>query len=198
LLEASIVKVLASKFNAFTTLAKVKVDAAPAVIFKAPAEVTAKVPEVVVDKVRLALVVPMVEAPSPVAEMAPEVAVRLRAPVVIVNPLEAVSAVENLPLPVTSKVTPGLVSPTPTLLLEASIVKVLASKFNAFTTLARVKVEAAPAVIFKAPAEVTAKVPEVVVLRVKLLEALVMVETPSSWDSTAMEFPEISISLPSV
>jgi hypothetical protein len=81
---------------------------------RAPAEVRAKVPEVVVDKVRLAEVVPIVEAPKPVAEMLPEVAVRDKAPVVIVNPLEAVKVEENLPVPVTSNVVPGAVFPMPT------------------------------------------------------------------------------------
>ena len=48
--------------------------------FNAPAEFSAKVPDVVVESVRLADVVPIVEVPRPIAEIAPDEEVRLKLP----------------------------------------------------------------------------------------------------------------------
>lgn len=90
LFKASIVKVFESKLSALATLARVKVEAAPAERFNAPAEVKAKVPEVTVDSVRLFEVDEMVDAPSPWIDSAPEVEVMFSAPDERVNPLLAV------------------------------------------------------------------------------------------------------------
>ena len=114
LFNASIERVLASKLRALATLARVTVEAAPAERFNAPAEVSARVPEVTVDNVKLLDVVEIVDAPNAVAEIAPEVEVRFNAPAVRVNP------VENLPTPVTSRAVPGAVLPMPTFPLNAA------------------------------------------------------------------------------
>ena len=182
----------ASKLKALATLARVKVEAAPADKLSAPAEVRAKIPEVVVERVKLAEVVPMVEAAKPVADMFPEVEVRLRAPAERVKPLLAVRVEEKLPVPVTSRVVPGAELPIPTLLLRESMDKVLASKLRALATLAKVNVEAAPADKLSAPAEVRAKVPEVAVDKVRFDEVVLIVELLSP---VAEMIPEVALNV---
>ena len=63
----------------------------------------------------VAVVLVILVVPNPVKAILPEVPVRDKAPVVNVNPSEAVKVEENLPVPVTSRVVPGLVVPIPTL-----------------------------------------------------------------------------------
>src|ERR1700694_5307225 len=63
------------------------------------AELRDKAPSVMVDKVKLAEVVLILEAPRPVTESAPDVAVRFKAPVARVRPLEAVSRPADVMVP---------------------------------------------------------------------------------------------------
>ena len=85
---------------------------APMLVLLIPVAVVLKFPLV---KVRSFAPVLIEEAERPESERVPLVAVRFSAPVVCVKPLEAVSVEENLPVPVTSRVVPGLVLPMPTL-----------------------------------------------------------------------------------
>ena len=64
-----------------------------------PAEVTANVPEVTVERVRLFAVVDMVDAPRPVRAKAPDVPVKLIAPVVRISPLLAVNVCVDVRAP---------------------------------------------------------------------------------------------------
>ena len=63
LFSASIEKVFESKFKAFVTLAKVAVEAAPIDWFKAPTEVSANIPEDVVEIVKLPAVLAQADTP---------------------------------------------------------------------------------------------------------------------------------------
>jgi hypothetical protein len=100
--------------------------------FKAPAESTARVPEVAVWIVKSPAVLVQADVPpeakvkafapvdtdevdKPDKDKAPEVAVKFNAPVVKAKPFEAVKVEENLPVPVTSSAAAGAVVPMPTL-----------------------------------------------------------------------------------
>jgi len=98
---------------------EVRVVKAPVLAMVAPTAVLL-MPVVVV--LKLLAVIKRLLAPAeredsdkPDKARAPEVAVRFKAPVVKVKPLEAVRMEEKRPVPITSKVVPGIVVPMPTL-----------------------------------------------------------------------------------
>ena len=78
----------------------VQVEGAAPVRFNAPAELTAKVPEVTVENVKLLDVDEIVDEPSPVIDSAPEVDVRFKAPAERVKPLLAVTNPAEVRVPV--------------------------------------------------------------------------------------------------
>src|SRR5664279_4946934 len=97
-LEA-ILKLLELSVRAFAP--RVQVEGAAPVKFKAPAEVTARVPEVTVERVRLLEVVERVEAPRPDILRTPELPVIFIAPVALprVTPLVALVPILVAPAP---------------------------------------------------------------------------------------------------
>ena len=99
------------------TFANVKVDAAPADIFSAPAEVKVRVPEVTVDNVNPFDVVEIVDEPKPVIDKAPDVDVIFKAPAERVNPFVAVDKpFEVIVPPPVVEIFPDVVTASPALL----------------------------------------------------------------------------------